>query len=62
MEEYFANKYQGGGADQNAVAERPSEETPQPTYTAEVQPNATPAAAVEVPQPAAVAQEEPAAA
>merc|ERR1719272_2503979 len=53
MEEYFANKYQGGGADQNAVAERPSEEVAQPTYTAEVQPNATPAGIVEAPQPAA---------
>jgi len=57
MEEYFANKYQGGGADPNAVAERPSEEVAQPTYTAEVQPNATPAAAAEEPQPAAEAQE-----
>lgn len=47
MEEYFAQKYQGGGADPNAVAERPSEEAAQPTYTAEVQPNATPAAATE---------------
>jgi len=62
MEEYFTNKYQGGATDQNAVAERPSEEAPQPTYTAEVQPNATPAAPVEAPQPAAVAHEEPAAA
>lgn len=64
MDEYFANKYQGGGAaaDLNAVAERPSEEVAQPTYTAEVQPNATPAVAPEEAQPAAVAVEEPAAA
>jgi len=57
MDEFFANKYQGGGAaaELNAVAERPSEEVAQPTYTAEVQPNATPAAAVEEAQPAAVA-------
>lgn len=56
MDEFFANKYQGGGAAElNAVAERPSEEVAQPKYTAEVQPNATPAAAVEEAQPATVA-------
>lgn len=52
MEEYFATKYQGGGADPNAVAERPSEPADPfagANYTAEVQPNAAPAEPVETP-------------
>lgn len=56
MEAFFANKYQGGGADPNAAAERPAEEAQPATYTAEVQPNATPAQPEQA-EPVAEAQE-----
>lgn len=59
-EEFFANKYQGGAADPNVVADRPTEEAANPTYTAEVQPNAAPAEVVEASEPVqAEAAQEP---